>query len=141
MSMTVSEAMHKSVEALSPEASVSALAQSMKSHDIGIVPILDQEKLVGVVTDRDIVVRALANGLDPAKVKARDLMSRNVVSCSPDEPLKKAAKRMAKAQIRRLPVVNDGRLVGMLSMGDITQAIDDDDDCADLVRAVSDHHA
>ncbi len=141
MSTTVSEAMRQSVEALSPDATIGALAQSMKIHDIGIVPILERDKLVGVVTDRDIVVRALTDGRDPATLKARDLMSPNVVSCAPDEPLKKAAKRMAKAQVRRLPVVRDGKLVGMLSLGDVTQAIDDDDDCADLIRAVSDHHA
>lgn len=141
MSIRVSEAMRRGVESLPPEATIGALAKSMKLHDIGIVPILEKDKLIGVVTDRDIVVRALANGLDTASLKARDLMSTDVISCDPEEPLKKAAKRMAKAQVRRLPVVSDGRLVGMLSLGDVTQAIDDDDDCAELVRAVSDHHA
>ena len=140
MSTTVSEAMRASVETLSPDASISDLARSMKNLDIGIVPILDQERLVGLVTDRDIVLRGLADGRDPAALKARDLMSKDIVSCAPDESLKKAAKRMAKAQVRRWPVPSDGNFVGMLSLGDVSQASDDDDDCADLVRAVSDHH-
>lgn len=140
MKTTVSQAMHRGVEHLPPDAPIAALAQSMKARDIGIIPILEDKKLVGVVTDRDIVLRGLADGADPSGMKARDLMSTDVVCCSPDEPLSKAAKRMAKAQVRRLPVVNNGELVGMLSVGDISQAEDDDDDCADLIRAVSDHH-
>lgn len=141
MSHKVSAAMHRGAHFLPPDATLKDLAKSMQINDIGLVPIVEKEKLIGVVTDRDLVVRGLADSREPTSLQARDLMSTDVISCAPEESLKTVAKRMAKAQVRRLPVLSDSKLVGILGLGDITQAIDDDDECVDLVRAVTNHHA
>jgi CBS domain-containing protein len=142
MSKKVKDAMHKGAECMPPEASLSALAQCMQQHDIGMIAITDKDKLLGILTDRDIVVRGLVNGRDPSALKARDVMTANVVSCEPSDGLKRAAHMMAKAKVRRLPVVSDGKVIGTLSIGDLSQADGSDDEMIlDMLKSVCDHHA
>ena len=119
--MHVSEVMTRGVACVSPEDSLIEAARKMKKIDIGIVPVCGQdEKLVGMLTDRDIVVRAIADARDIHETKVRDVMTPNVVFCSEDQTVEHAAHLMRENQIRRLVVLNHSqRLVGIVSLGDL----------------------
>ncbi|PLS06427.1 CBS domain-containing protein [Neobacillus cucumis] len=93
------------------------VAVKMKELNVGAIPIVDQEKLVGMITDRDIVIRGVAEK-HPGSTKVEDIMSKEMVTVSPDTSSREAVKLMADHQIRRLPVVEDGKLVGIVSLGD-----------------------
>ncbi len=142
MTTKVKDAMHEGVECMPPETSIAALAQRMRKHDIGMIAIVEKDRLLGVVTDRDIVVRGLADGRDIATLKARDVMTSDVISCEPTEGLHRAADKMAQSRVRRLPVVASGKVVGTLSLGDVSQAKGADGQAVlTMLKAVSDHHA
>ena len=104
-----------------PSLSLAEAAQLMRSEDIGSLPIVQEGQLVAVLTDRDIVVRAVAESADPSATKVGDIASRAPVTIEPDEDLDEALAQMARAQVRRLPVVEGGRLVGVLAQADIAQ--------------------
>lgn len=141
MSNKVHDIMHKGVEAHAPDASLSTIANTMKARDIGAVPILDNGKLVGMVTDRDITIRALADGRDIAKLTAKDVMTKDIACCHENDSTIAASRTMQERRIRRLPVLDKSeKLVGMLSLGDLTHAMPEDLS-GRLARAVSDHHA
>ena len=138
--MKVKDAMHKGAEWVAPDTTVVELAKLMQKHDIGAIPIGENDKLIGMVTDRDIVCRALANGKDVSKLTARDIMSPNVVWCHADEDLDDATRIMESKKVRRLPVIdNNKRLVGMLSLGDISHA-GKSILSGEVLLAVSGHH-
>src|SRR5262245_41605290 len=125
--MKVKEAMHKGVEWVAPTTPITKIAELMQKHDIGSIPIGENDRLIGMVTDRDVVVRGLANGGDPRSLTARDVMTKGIVWCREDEDLDEATRTMELKQIRRLPVINRGkRMVGMLSLGDISEACDEE---------------
>ena len=139
--MKVKEAMHRGAEWVSPETSVIDLARLMQKLDIGALPIGDKDRLVGMVTDRDIVCRCLAKGGDPKKTTARDIMTRGIVYCQDEVDLDDAIAIMQKKHIRRLPVINEQkRMVGILSLGDVSHAASDDVS-GEVLQAVSGHHA
>jgi CBS domain-containing protein len=118
--MKVKQAMHKGVEWVEPGTSVFELARLMREHDIGAIPIGENDRLIGMVTDRDIVCRCIAIGADPKACTARDVMTKRIVFCLDKQELDDAARMMEAKKIRRLPVINGKkRLVGMLSLGDI----------------------
>jgi CBS domain-containing protein len=120
MGPKVHEVMTDRPRCVTPETSVAEAAQLMKSDDIGSLPILDGEQLAGVVTDRDIVIRAIAEGKDPRGMPVREIASRELVKINADEDLSTALQLMAAQQVRRLPVVDDdGRLVGILAQADV----------------------
>ena len=120
MGTKVHEVMTDRPRAVTPETTVSEAAQLMKSDDIGSLPILDGEQLAGMVTDRDIVIRAVAEGKDPRGMPVREVASRELVKVHADEDLSSALQLMASHQVRRLPVVDDdGRLVGILAQADV----------------------
>ncbi len=117
--MNVSEVMTRDVQVATPEQSIRDAAQLMSRIDAGTVPVGKDNKLVGMLTDRDIAVRAVAKGLGP-DTPVRDIMSADVKYCFDDESVEDVARNMADIQVRRLPVVNrDKRLVGILSLGDL----------------------
>src|SRR5262245_9202465 len=121
--MKVKQAMHKGVQWVGPETSLTELAQLMRKHDIGAIPIGENDRLVGMVTDRDIVCRCIAAGLDPKSATARDVMSQGVVFCLDNQELDDAARVMEMKKIRRLTVINGKkRMVGILSLGDVYHA-------------------
>jgi CBS domain-containing protein len=93
----------------------------MLAEDVGSLPVLDGDALVGMITDRDVVLQVVARDLDPNKVPVSNVCSEGPVTAQPDEPLDEALARMAKEQVRRLPVVTDGRLVGILAQADIAR--------------------
>lgn len=117
--MQVSRAMTRNVQLVKPEQSIIDAAKAMAECDCGILPVEENDRLVGMITDRDIVVRALAQGKD-GETRVRDIMSSEVKYCFEDDDVADVARNMADIQMRRLPVVNrDKRLVGILSLGDI----------------------
>ena len=118
---TVREAMTASPTAISSDTTVVDAARAMATENVGSLPIVDAEKLVGIVTDRDLVTNVLAKDLDPHKVPVSDVGTENPVFVAPGDPLDAALQRMAEQQVRRLPVVEDGRLVGILAQADVSR--------------------
>jgi CBS domain-containing protein len=115
MGTKVHEVMTDRPRVVTPDTTVSEAAQLMKNDDIGSLPILDGEQLAGMVTDRDIVIRAIADGKDPRGMPVREVASRELITVNADQELSSALQLMASQQVRRLPVVDDdGRLVGIL---------------------------
>lgn len=118
--MKIKDLMTTELATLSPECTVLDASKLMQTHNIGTIPICeDGDKLKGIVTDRDIVVRNIANDGEPSTTKLKDLMTYELVTTSPTMSAKSAARLMAENKIRRLPVVDGERLVGMVSIGDI----------------------
>jgi CBS domain-containing protein len=122
----ISDLMTKNVETCSLLDNVYEVAIKMKEWNVGAVPIVDNEKIVGMITDRDIVLRCIAEK-HPASSKVQDIMSKDLIKVSPSSTTKEAIKLMAKHQIRRLPVVDRDKLVGIISLGDfaISEMTDD----------------
>lgn len=138
--MKVKEAMHKNADTCAPSETLAGVANIMKAQDIGSVPISENGKLVGMVTDRDITIRAVADGRNAAQATARDVMSKNVVFCREDENLEDAVRIMEQKAVRRLPVLDKNeKLVGMLSLGDVSHATNQSLS-GELVKSVSAHH-
>jgi CBS domain-containing protein len=118
--MNVSEVMTRNVQVVKPQSGVAQAAQLMKQFDCGCLPVVDGRSLVGMVTDRDIATRFVAEGRDPATSLVDDIMTPTVVHAYEDQELKEAAEVMASWQVRRLPVLDrNGRLVGILALGDL----------------------
>ncbi len=117
--MKVRDIMSRDVAALAPSNTITEVAQQMRLLNVGSLPLVQNERLVGVITDRDIVLRVVADGLDPNQERAELHMSRDPVTIAPDATAEQASQTMARAQIRRLPVVENGRLVGYLALGDL----------------------
>jgi CBS domain-containing protein len=118
--------MTSSPRTIEASTSVAEAARIMKSEDVGSIPIVEGDRLVGMVTDRDIVVRAVAESRDSQSTTAGDIASRELVTVDADQSLDDAARLMARHQVRRVPVVEeDGRLVGILAQGDVAQVGDD----------------
>ena len=123
---TVSDIMTRDVRSLSATDSLLRAAQAMDELNVGSIPVCNGPALVGIVTDRDIVVRAVARGLVGADTPLSAIMSQDVQSCFEDQAVSQVLAKMGDAQIRRLPVVDrDQRLVGILSLGDIAVKTDD----------------
>jgi CBS domain-containing protein len=117
--MKVSEAMTRDVRVASPNESIRDAARIMAEINAGALPVGENDRLVGVITDRDIAVRAVAEGKEPS-TKVRDIMSQEVLYCYEDQDVDDVARNMGDVQVRRLPVVNrDKRLVGIISLGDV----------------------
>ena len=120
--MKVREIMTTNVECVSPDAGLLELANKMKTLDVGFIPICESDRLVGTVTDRDIVIRGLAGGKNINTCKARDIMTKDVFWCFEDEDVKEVAGKMREKEVRRMLILNpEKRLVGVVSIGDISK--------------------
>jgi CBS domain-containing protein len=120
--MKVSECMTRDVELANPDMSLRQAAQLMSECDAGVLPVGDNDRLVGILTDRDIAIRAVANGRGP-DATVREAMSSDVCWCFEDEDIDDALRRMGEEQIRRMPVLSrEKRLVGIISIGDLTDS-------------------
>jgi uncharacterized protein (DUF2267 family)/CBS domain-containing protein len=127
-------------ETISPGASLLEAAQKMKKLDVGMLPVCDGEQLVGMLTDRDIAIRATAEGRDPRATTVQDIMSADVVSCYEDQDLAEAARVMEERQIRRVPVKDRSqRLVGIISLGDLAVRNRNDRLAGEVLERVSEH--
>ena len=138
--MKVRDAMHPGVQWVEPGTPVMKLAQMMQQHDIGSIPVGQNDKLVGMVTDRDIVCRGMADGRDTSALTAGDVMTGGIVFCRDDEEIEDAVRIMETRQIRRLPVIDGNkRMVGMLSLGDVSHGAPRQLS-GEVLQAVSGHH-
>jgi CBS domain-containing protein len=139
--MKVKDAMHKGVDWVGPETPVAELAKLMCEHDIGAIPIGEDDKLIGMVTDRDIVCKGLAqSSFDARRTTAREVMTTGIHCCREDDDLAKAIRHMEELKVRRLPVINKSRrMIGMLSLGDISNFAPGEM-VSKYVRSVSAHH-
>ncbi|MDI6880711.1 MAG: CBS domain-containing protein [Desulfitobacteriaceae bacterium] len=117
--MKVRDVMSDQVEWANPSSSIMDVAKMMEQFDVGSVPVCENKKLKGIVTDRDIVLRGVAKGANWASLQASQIMSTTLVTVTPDTDAHEASDLMSKHQIRRLPVVDKGELVGMLALGDL----------------------
>ncbi len=123
--MTIKDIMTDPAIVIEEDASVLDVANLMRQHNIGSVPVVDEDKnLVGIVTDRDIVVRNMARGLDPKSHSVEEIMTRDVSCVTPETEIDDAAQVMANDKVRRLPVVEDTRVVGFVALGDISACQD-----------------
>ena len=121
--MQVSEMMNKNVVTISPDETAALAARLLSRNNVGSLPVCGSDgKLRGMVTDRDIVLRCVAAENDPEVTKVREIMSRGIVTVAPEDDVKEAARLMAHEQIRRLPVVREGRVVGMVTLADIARS-------------------
>jgi len=139
--MIVKDAMHKGVDWVSPDTPVTELAKLMREHDVGAIPIGENDRLVGMVTDRDIVCKGLAqDDFDARRVTARDVMTAKIHCCREDDDLAKAVRHMEELKVRRLPVINKSkRMIGILSLGDVSHSAPGDL-LSECVKSVSAHH-
>jgi CBS domain-containing protein len=136
--MKIRDVMTRSVELVNPDTSLQEAARKMRETDTGFLPVGENDRLVGTLTDRDITIRAVAEGSDPKSAKVRDAMSEELVYVLEDAETAEAADLMAQRQIRRLPVLNqDKRLVGVVSLGDLATRTPDDDVVGQTVQDVS----
>lgn len=134
--MRVSEAMTRDVRIANPNDSIRQAAQAMAEIDAGVLPVGDNDRLVGMITDRDIAVRAVAAGKSP-KTPVRDIMSTDVCYCFDDQQISDVAANMGEIKVRRLPVVDrDKRLVGILSLGDMALADGQDKPAAEALCGI-----
>jgi CBS domain-containing protein len=139
--MKVKDVMHTGVAWVSPDEPIAKIAAVMRKEDVGAVPVGENDRLIGMVTDRDIVLRGLANGSDPLQMTARDVMTGPITYCLAEEEVDDAIRLMEKNEIRRLPVINSKkRMVGMLSLGDVAMHASASLS-GEALRAVSAHHA
>ncbi|AET68925.1 putative signal-transduction protein containing cAMP-binding and CBS domains [Desulfosporosinus orientis DSM 765] len=117
--MKVRDVMTNRVDWVAPNASVVEIAKLMKSNDVGSIPVCEDMKVEGIITDRDIVLKVVAAGKTIESCIAKDIMNSNLVTVTPDQDVHEAADLMSQYQIRRLPVVDQGKMIGIVALGDL----------------------
>lgn len=135
---TVRDVMSTDVEYCTPQDNVYEVAVKMKDLGVGAIPILEDNNLIGMITDRDLVVRGYAEKRSGSN-QVTNVMSENLITCSPDTSLEEASNLMAKHQIRRLPVVENGQLVGIVSLGDLATYKMSDERAGEALSEISEH--
>ena len=136
--MKLREIMTHPVVRINPEESVAVAARTLARYNVGLLPVCGGDgRLCGVVTDRDLVTRCIASGRQPASTAVREVMTRGVISARPDMEASAAASLMGRQQIRRLPVVENGRICGMVSLADLANREESATDAADALTEIS----
>lgn len=135
--MKVKEIMSKDIASLRSDESIERAAQLMKQYSCGSIPVCTQDKVIGIVTDRDIAVRCVAEGKDVSQQKVSDVMTNDVVFGSPEMEVSDAARLMSDRQIRRLPIVENSSLIGVVSLGDISQEAKYQDNAEHALKGIS----
>ncbi|MDQ2983391.1 MAG: CBS domain-containing protein [Actinomycetota bacterium] len=126
MGKSIRDFMTSNPTTVSPDQTVVEAARVMKAEDTGIVPVVEGDRLIGTITDRDIVIRVLAEGKEPSSTRVEEVASKELVTVDPQQDLDEALRLMARNQVRRLPVVEeDGKLVGIISQADVAREGDD----------------
>ena len=130
---TIQDIMTRDVQTISSQETIQRAAQLMDELNVGAIPVLDGDKLVGMITDRDITVRSVAAGQDPGSTKVTDVMSTDVRTCTPGQSVEDVLSQMGDVQIRRVPVVDaqSGKVIGIVSLGDVATS-----DAADVDLAL-----
>jgi CBS domain-containing protein len=134
--MKVRDIAMKDMHCAEPAMDLNEVAAMMKRHNIGVVPVCEGKKLLGMLTDRDLVISCMAADMDPKECTAREYMTAKPVTVTPDTDLEEAAKIMGREQLHRLAVLEGGDLVGIVSLGDIAQSLDDDMLLAETLRKI-----
>jgi CBS domain-containing protein len=137
MLMKVRDIMTQNVISVDEEESVLRASQVMRDANVGSVPVVRGDKLVGIITDRDIVVRNVADGEDVDNVTCKNIMTTDLVTCSPDMDVDEVAALMSKHQVRRIPVVENGKVVGMVSLGDLATQRTTQDEAEEALKNIS----
>jgi CBS domain-containing protein len=135
--LQVKEIMTNEVAYVSPDQTLVEAARLMQKHDVGSVPVCQGDQVVGIVTDRDIVVRNVAHGKNPQNTPVKEVMTSQVQMVSSDMNLHQVAEMMAKNQVRRLPVVDNHRIVGMIALGDLAAQAKTDVELAKTLGMIS----
>ncbi len=135
MAQSVRDVMTSNPETVEPSTPVTEAAAKMRDADTGAIVVTEGGQVQGIVTDRDIVVRAVADGGDPNDVKVQDVCTTEPTTVSPDDSLDDAVRTMRERNVRRLPVTEDGRVVGIISLGDLAIERDEDSALADISAA------
>ncbi len=135
--MKVKDIMSTDIACINMEDTIQKAAQLMKRYDVGSIPVCQQGEVVGILTDRDIALRSVAEGQDTAQQHVADVMSQDLVVGEPDMNVHEAAQMMSQNQIRRLPIVNNGHLVGIVALGDLSLEPDLQDDAEEALRDIS----
>lgn len=123
-----------------PDQTALEVAQLMRARNVGSVPVVENREtmvLVGIITDRDLTIKVIAGRRDPATTSVREVMSPEPITCAPDEDISRAVETMARSQVRRLPVVEGRRLIGIIALADIATRLHAPADTADLVEQIS----
>lgn len=134
--MFVGDVMMRGVYTAQPTDALVHVAALMKRHNVGAIPICDGDRLLGIITDRDLAIECLAGKCDPMTAPVCEFMTADVVCVTPETTLERAAEMMGQEQVRRLCVCENGRMVGILSLGDLAVALADDRLIADTLRAL-----
>lgn len=135
--MQVKDIMSTKIISIAPEESAAVAARLLSHYNVGVLPVCSAGgKLRGMVTDRDIVLRCIANNDDPQETKVSEIMTRRVLAVSPQEDTAAAAELMARAQVRRLPVEEKGRVVGMLTLADLVKLPDHSTEAAEALEGI-----
>ena len=138
--MEIKELMNPSVVTVEPGASAALAARLLSRHNVGALPVCGEDRrLRGMVTDRDIVLRCVAAEEDPAQTPVRDIMTRGCATVSPGDDCREATRLMSLHQVRRLPVVENGRLVGVISLGDVARSGRFDMEAAQALSEISEN--
>lgn len=133
---TVSDVMTESPKTVSPDDSLQDAAKAMAENDFGAIPIVDGDELKGIITDRDIVVRAVAEGMDPSKTKVEEVATTDdLATVEPDSSIKDAVKTMKEKDVRRVVVTEDAKPVGIVSLGDLAAKVNEDSVLGDISEA------
>ena len=135
MPQTVNQVMTADPRTVSPDQSLAEAAREMREGAVGAIVLAQEGRATGILTDRDIVVRAIADGRDPQTTRVADIASEATVTVTPDQSASEAARLMREHDIRRLVVVQDGRPAGIVSIGDLAVALDDESALADISAA------
>jgi CBS domain-containing protein len=136
--MQLRDVMTPNVEVVHPDAPIQEAAHVMRTIDVGSLPVYDGNKMHGMVTDRDITIRATAEGRDPRQTKVREVMSPSLVYCFADQPVEEAARLMEERQIRRLPILDrNQQLVGIVALGDLAIELPDERAVGQVLEAIS----
>ncbi len=138
MTQTAQDVMTRAPETVAPEAPLTEIAAIMRDAGTGMVPVTEGDKLCGVVTDRDIVIRAIADGLTPDTCSARDVWTDTPLTAAPGDDVGDVVRLMRDADVRRIPVVDGARVVGVISLGDLARERDPRSVLADISSAPAD---
>lgn len=138
--MTVEQCMTKEIEVVEPNLSIVKAAKKMRDGDFGILQVCENGRLIGMISDRDIVTRAVAGGMSVNRTKVRDVMSKGILYCFVDQAVEEVAKNMGDNQVRRMVVVNrEKKLMGILSLGDIAQRKRNEIPVGEALGQISEH--
>lgn len=135
--MKVKDIMTTEIASLNTDDTIERAAQLMKQYDVGSIPVCSQDKVIGIVTDRDIAIRCVASGQDTKQHKVQDIMTANPVVGNPEMNVHDAAKLMSDSQIRRLPIVDNNSLVGIVALGDISLEPQLQDNAEEALKNIS----